>query len=191
MKGCEKHASFQASKIFRLGTTCYTATLAGQRQANKKPLTVGESVGKNQHTQIITYGGNNMSNPNQNEINWSTFAGGGMAEKLSRALHDVLKNISNPNTSPTAARKITMTMKLSANKERNLSNVEIEVKSTLAPEQGVETQLLIGIDPQGNIIGNELKSGVPGQTYFDEKGTYTDTGEPIEPEESGKIVKFQ
>ncbi|MCU6361283.1 hypothetical protein, partial [Enterobacter quasiroggenkampii] len=40
---------------------------------------------------------------------------------------------------------------------------------------------IVGRDDAGKIHANELKSGIPGQTYFDDNGDMrTDTGELIE-----------
>ncbi|VTS32556.1 phage protein [Streptococcus pseudoporcinus] len=45
----------------------------------------------------------------------------------------------------------------------------MEVKSTLAPQTGVATTVLVG-QKDGKVYANELKSSIPGQMYFDEKG---------------------
>lgn len=128
-----------------------------------------------------------------NAINWEAFAGGAMAEKLNAELQNVLNNIADPNTDHKKARKVQMTMTLKANENRGLATVVVDVKSTLAPSKGVETQMLIDFDVTGNVVGAELKSGVPGQTYFDGNEVRTDKGEPIEPEvkPSGKVVNFK
>lgn len=128
-----------------------------------------------------------------NQINWESFAGGAMAEKLNQELQKVINNIADPNTDHKKARKVQMTMTLKANEQRGLATVLVDVKSTLAPSKGVETQMLIDFDNSGNVVGAELKSGVPGQTYFDGQDVRTDTGEPIEPERksTGKVVNFK
>ena len=70
---------------------------------------------------------------------------------------------------------------MSTDDERTVVNTGIEVKSTLAPQKGVATTVIVGRDDNGKIHANELKSGIPGQTYFDDNGDMrTDTGELIE-----------
>jgi len=69
------------------------------------------------------------------------------------------------------------------NDQRNSVEVGIETKSTLAPQVGTSTTMLLGHDMNtGFIAANELKSNVPGQTYIDvEDGkAKTDIGEPVD-----------
>ena len=131
--------------------------------------------------------------PNQ-MVNLDTFAGGAVAEKLNIELQKVLTNIADPNTDHKKARKVQMTMTLKANEQRGLATVVVDVKSTLAPSKGVETQMMIDFNASGEVVGAELKSGIPGQTYFDNDGVKTDTGEPVEKVEtdkSSKVVNFR
>ncbi|KOP78637.1 replication terminator protein [Lysinibacillus sp. FJAT-14745] len=127
-------------------------------------------------------------------INLDNFAGGAVTEKLNAELQKVLANIADPNTDHKKARKVSMTMTLKANESRGLATVTVDVKSTLAPSKGVETQMMIDFDSKGNVVGAELKSGIPGQTYFDGDGVKTDTGEPVEKVENAqplKVVQFK
>ena len=82
----------------------------------------------------------------QNFVNLDTFAGGALAEKLSKALEDVARNIQDPNTEPTAKRAINITMKFSPNKSRNVVGTSISVQTKLATAEAIDTQLAIGID---------------------------------------------
>lgn len=127
-------------------------------------------------------------------IDLNKFAGGAVAEKLNMELQKVLANIADPNTDHKKARKVSLTLTLKANEQRGLAVVMADVKSTLAPSKGVETQMMIDMDGQGNVVGAELRSGIPGQTYFDEEGVKTDTGHPVESVESSqssKVVNFK
>ncbi|MFS8177540.1 hypothetical protein RM023_09155 [Limosilactobacillus reuteri] len=81
-------------------------------------------------------------------------------------------------------------------KKRDASDVTVEVKTTLAPEVGVPTTMLLGRDINGKVHVNELKSGVKGQTYIDpdDGKAKMDTGEPVEEvekEEKRKIIDLQ
>lgn len=129
-----------------------------------------------------------------NQINLEQIANGAVAEKLNLELQKVFANIVDPNTDHKKARKVSMTMTLKANENRGLASVQVDVKSTLAPSKGVETQFIIDMDPQGNDVGAELKSGIPGQTYFDGDAVKTDVGQPVEEVEkahSAKVVQFK
>ena len=84
---------------------------------------------------------------------------------------------------------------MSVNDERNVVETAMDIKSTLAPQKGVGTTVLIGRDLEtGAVHINELKSGIPGQTYFDDNGDMrTDTGElieAVEAKESPDIIDF-
>lgn len=97
------------------------------------------------------------------------------------ALQEKVENILDLNTEAKTTRKITITLTMSTDDERTVVNTGIEVKSTLAPQKGVATTVIVGRDDNGKIHANELKSGIPGQTYFDDNGDMrTDTGELIE-----------
>lgn len=125
----------------------------------------------------------------------SKIANGGAQVKLDRALKQVAKNILDPNTEPQKKRSVTLKINITPNKQRDAANITLDIKTTLAPEEGVNTTMLLGRDVKGQVHVNELKSGVPGQTYIDENGEVrTDTGEPVdevEKNESQKVVDLQ
>ena len=120
----------------------------------------------------------------------SSIARGGLQEKVDRALAKVTKNIMDLNTDAKKKRKLTINITLAPNDNRDTVDVITDVKTTLAPEVGVSTTLLVGED-DGIPVANELKSGAVGQTYIDpEDGTQkTDTGEPIEKAEQEDAAK--
>lgn len=113
-------------------------------------------------------------------FNLADLAEGGVQEKLDRAVKEVAENITNPNFESNKKRQIIMTMSFNPDKKRQTASVEVEVRTKLAPENGVDTTILLGRDDQGYMNVNELKSGVKGQTYFDDQGEMrTDTGDRI------------
>ena len=71
-----------------------------------------------------------MSQP---KINLNEFANGAFAERVNIALNEVYANIADKNTDPTKKRKVTITMSLSADEERDLALVDIDVKTVLTP----------------------------------------------------------
>lgn len=136
---------------------------------------------------------------NATKINLETFAQGAMAEKLNIELQKVMENIHDPNTDPKKARKVTLTLTLKADENRDFINVDINSKSTLAPSKGVNTKMILGTDRQGKVVSRELASGAPGQTYFGDDGVIrNDEGKPVDEEENKvsdlnefKTVRFQ
>ncbi|HHQ6370587.1 TPA: hypothetical protein ACSSHN_001692 [Streptococcus agalactiae] len=115
-------------------------------------------------------------------LDLSHIAEGGLQEKLDNELEQVFDNILDLNTEAKAKRKITITLTMSSNEERTVVDTIMEVKSKLAPQNGVATTILVGRDyDTGQVHANELKSTVPGQMYFDENGEIlTDIGQPVE-----------
>ncbi|HGD4835105.1 TPA: hypothetical protein ACIPVX_001133 [Streptococcus agalactiae] len=115
-------------------------------------------------------------------LDLSHIAEGGLQEKLDNELEQVFNNILDLNTEAKAKRKITITLTMSSNEERTVVDTIMEVKSKLAPQNGVATTILVGRDyDTGQVHANELKSTVPGQMYFDENGEIlTDIGQPVE-----------
>ena len=136
---------------------------------------------------------------NTTKINTETFAAGAMAEKLNTELQKVMENIYDPNTDPKKARKVTLTLTLKADEDRDIISVDINTKATLAPSKGVATKMVLGTDGEGKVVSRELASGAPGQTFFGDDGVIrNDEGKPVEEEENKvsnidelKKVKFQ
>jgi len=113
-------------------------------------------------------------------IDLNSFAQGSLQERVNIELQKVLANIADPNTDPKKVRKVTLTLSISGDDQRNLAAVQIQAKSNLAPAKAIETKIIMDLDHKGKVTGAELKSGVQGQTYIDTDGDVaTDTGEKI------------
>lgn len=112
-------------------------------------------------------------------VSLNEFANGAVLERFNVELQKILENINDPNTDPKKARKLTLTVTMKGDEERELATVSVQAKSTLAPAKDVETIIVMDYDSKGKVTGKELKSGIKGQTYFDEDGVYEDTGEKI------------
>jgi len=124
-------------------------------------------------------------------FNLSEIADGAVQAKFAKEVEKVCKNILDMNTDAGKKRKITITVTYAPNDQRNSVDVIVETKSTLAPQVGTSTTMLLGHDMNtGFIAANELKSSVPGQTYIDvEDGKpKTDIGEPFDEVESKQEV---
>lgn len=125
------------------------------------------------------------------DFNLSEIAEGGLQEKFEHALKQVLQNIDNPNTDAKKKRKIVIGIALSPSENRDTINIDTAVKTTLAPENGVSTTMLLGKGTNG-LEAAELKSGAKGQTFIGDDGSLkTDTGEPIEEAENEDVIDLQ
>ncbi|WP_026829814.1 hypothetical protein [Exiguobacterium antarcticum] len=119
----------------------------------------------------------------QPKINLNEFANGAFAERVNIALNEVYANIADKNTDPTKKRKVTITMSLSADEERDLALVDIGVKTVLTPARTIGSKIIIDVDSDGKAVGQELKSGSPGQMMISDGGEIVnDVGMPIEEE---------
>lgn len=128
----------------------------------------------------------------ESKINFklSEIAHGAVQVKLDRAMTAVAQNILDPNTTAKAKRKVTITITIAPDETRSTAQIEVGTKTTLAPEDSVATTALLG-QQNSEVVLNELKSGVPGQTYIDENGEIkTDTGESVEDVEN-KVIDLQ
>lgn len=117
-------------------------------------------------------------------IDLNSLAEGAVAEKLDAEFRKVLKNMVDPNTDPTKARSITVTLTFKGNKKRELWDCSVKAVSKLAPSKDVDSTFIVGRGENGVVIGRELSSGVPGQMYIDREGDVaTDVGEKVAAEE--------
>ncbi|PEJ46938.1 replication terminator protein [Bacillus sp. AFS002410] len=117
-------------------------------------------------------------------IDLQSFADGAVAERFNQELLKVLGNIADPNTDAKKARKLTITVTLKADEQRDIAQVSIEAKTTLAAAKPVETKIVMDYDGNGQVTGAELKSGVKGQMFVDDNGEILD-------DVGNKIVSFK
>lgn len=120
------------------------------------------------------------------------FAGGKLSAQINKALCDVTENILDPNTDDAKVRKITVTISMKPNKNRDYVATAVETKTSLAPTLGAVTALCVGKDLRtGEVDCVEIGSQIPGQLTLDlpepeqetEKGYDPSTGEIYEMEE--------
>jgi hypothetical protein len=106
------------------------------------------------------------------KINLEKFADGALAEKFNIGFKDVLENIADINTESKKKRKLIVELTFDPDEERELSSVDIAVKTKLAPNKSANTKLMIGVDDGGQVIASEFKKQVQGQQYMkvDEEG---------------------
>ena len=112
----------------------------------------------------------------------SDLANGAIQEKLDYELQKIFNNIHDPNTKATDKRTITIKLDFVPDDNRQTVNVESSFTSKLANITGVSTTVLTGKDlTSGKVEARELKSSIPGQTFFDSDSQIkTDVGEPVD-----------
>lgn len=107
-------------------------------------------------------------------------AGGAVQERFNQALKEVMENIADPNTDWKKKRKLTINLTFETKEDRDLTEVTIDTKVSLAPRSSVGTKILIDRDLDGEILGTEFKKQIPGQQAIK---VNTDTGELIDSRE--------
>lgn len=96
-------------------------------------------------------------------INLDKLAGGALAEQINDGLQRVLDNISDPNTSAKTKRKLSIVLTFTPDDQRQLADVAMEVKPTLATAAPSKTRIIIDRDSDGRAVGAEYRHGNPGQ----------------------------
>lgn len=105
-------------------------------------------------------------------VDLESFAEGKLSAKLNKELERVARNIQDPNTDPIKERKITVTIKIKANHDRDYTDCYIETKSVLAPDAGIRTGFSIGKDLKTGVVDMmETVNQIPGQMSLDEVET--------------------
>jgi hypothetical protein len=74
----------------------------------------------------------------ETELQYLALANGAAQQLFDEELAKVIKNIADPNTDATVARKLTLEVTVRPDKTRTLCPYEISVKSKLAPHTSVE-----------------------------------------------------
>lgn len=112
----------------------------------------------------------------------NSLANGAIQEKLDYELQKIFNNIHDPNTKAKDKRAITIKLEFKPDENRQTVTVDSSFTTKLADVEGVSTTILTGRDLNtGSIEAKELKSNIPGQTYFDgNMQQRTDVGKPID-----------
>ena len=140
-------------------------------------------------------------------INIEQFSNGELTQQINREMEAVARNIADPNTEAKTARKITVTITMKPNEQRDFVTTSITTKSTLAPTLGAVTALGIRKDlKSGEIEVGEIGNQIPGQMSMvdvapqqmssvvqevDGKAVDTDTREIIGQTSGGNVVDLR
>lgn len=113
----------------------------------------------------------------------SALANGAIQEKLDVELGKVFDNIHDANTKAEDKRTITIKLEFVPDENRQTVKLNSNIVVKLANIRDVAVTVLTGKDlVNGKIEAKELKSRVPGQTYFDDGDSThkTDVGVPVD-----------
>ena len=106
-------------------------------------------------------------NNNDQRSSIMQMAKGAFNERVDYEMTKVIDNILDPNTKATAKRKITLTIELTPDDERENIGVAVQAKSTLAATNPVTTSLFITKGSNGQKIVGEMVPQIPGQIRMD------------------------
>lgn len=106
-------------------------------------------------------------------------AKGAIQERVDYEVSKVIDNILDVNTDPLAKRKVTLTVELKPDEDRQVVKITATATSKLAPTNPVGTSLVITADGNGEMMLAEIVPQVPGQISM--------TGEE---QEEPKILKI-
>ena len=140
-------------------------------------------------------------------INIEQFSNGELTQQINREMEAVARNIADPNTEAKTARKITVTITMKPNEQRDFITTSITTKSTLAPTLGAVTALAVGKNLKtGEIEVGEIGNQIPGQMSMEDvaarqpamavqeidgKSVDMETGEIVEQASGGNVVDLR
>ena len=94
-------------------------------------------------------------------------ARGAIQERVDYEVAKVIDNILDANTDAKAKRKITLTIELKPDENRQFISLSAIAKSTLAPVVPIGTTLGIAADQNGEMVIVETVPQIPGQMNMD------------------------
>lgn len=114
-------------------------------------------------------------------LDLSKIANGALQEHFEREFERVVENLVDITTDPKKKRKITLTLDIHTDENRELLSVEAGAKSTIVPVETTGFSMMTGLEKNGNRVVSELKSGAIGQSYIDDEGDQkNDDGTEVE-----------
>ena len=135
-------------------------------------------------------------------IDSEKFSNGELTHQINRELEAVAWNIADPNTEAKATRKITVTITMKPNEQRDFITTSITTKSALAPTLGAVTALSVGKNLKTHEIEMaEIGNQIPGQMSMEDlpqapadTGTVEVDGKTVDAETgeiTGKVVDLR
>ena len=124
-------------------------------------------------------------------IDIEKFSNGELTHQINRELEAVARNIADPNTEAKATRKITVTITMKPNEQRDFITTSITTKSALAPTLGAVTALSVGKNLKTHEIEMaEIGNQIPGQMSMEDLQTAQLSGGSVQ-EVDGRAVDVE
>lgn len=96
-------------------------------------------------------------------VNILELAKGAIAEQIDIEVAKAMANIVDPNTDAKTARKLTITLTLKPDENRETISISAQAKAALAPIKPISTTLVVGTNKDGQPIAAELTKQDPNQ----------------------------
>lgn len=102
-------------------------------------------------------------------VDLNKIGGGGLQKRFNREMEKVVRNLKDPNTSYKDVRKITITLTLKQDEERNAVKCAVDVQSKLAKAKTLDTNFGIGRNLETDEVSiREYGTQIPGQMDMDD-----------------------
>lgn len=101
-----------------------------------------------------------MAEIESKRVSLESLASGDAVALFQQELQKVLENIADPNTPWKGARRVTLTVSISPNEERDYAVVEVDCTSKLARCKAVESHFFMGMEG-GRVVAYEQKVKQP------------------------------
>lgn len=127
----------------------------------------------------------------------ASMCGGGVQERINRALAKISENILDPNTESKKKRTLDIKIELTPSEDdREDVAIEVHTSTKLAPEIGLKTQMFINKDIKTGVttLTEHAKGAIKGQLTLDDMGYLFNDDEPTADElgcnsETGEIIE--
>lgn len=106
-------------------------------------------------------------------VTLESLADGAAAELFQSELDKVLRNIADPNTDPTAVRRVTLVVAIQPDDDREVGEVSVKATAKLAGLKGARTRVFFGRH-QGELVATEYNPKQQG--LFDERPALREVG---------------
>ena len=81
---------------------------------------------------------------------------GAVQEKFSQAMHELAEDVLDPNKKAKAKRKVTITLTVEPNEERDIAGMSVDVKTSLAPNNPVGGRIIFDRNSNGTAVCGEI-----------------------------------
>ncbi len=119
-------------------------------------------------------------------VDLSKLGGGAPQARFNREFEKAVKNMRDPNTPYKEARKVTITLTLHQDEDRETCKCTCEVSSKLAKVRSFDTNFGVGQNLNtGEFVVKEYGAQIPGQMGIEDLDTETAAGQ------QGKVKNFE